>query len=176
MEGTGYYGATAPGENNSWVLCRNHKNCKKCQKTLNSWKSKCGKHAFNAQRTKFALMCFLQGRTQEHEHIITQGEPGTNQYIEHVNPVPIEDNPIFTGTMDEIAKKQKQNELYGCGICNEKCVKEGKKKPVIYNCGHTNCAECFNAWCETKHSEGENVMCPYCRKEITKAIRLFVGV
>jgi len=53
-------------------------------------------------------------------------------------------------------------------------LKQGKRKPVIYNCGHSNCADCFNGWCKSQYDTNGKVSCPYCRQEITKAIRLFV--
>tara|TARA_R110002020_G_scaffold78175_1_gene196776 strand:+ start:253 stop:783 length:531 start_codon:yes stop_codon:yes gene_type:complete len=176
MNGSDYYGAIEPAERKSWKLCYAHQNCQKCQKTLHSWKSKCGRHSFNAQRSKFALMCFLQGQTREHDITLQGDRAEFFNSVGRLNPVPICDDPEFTGTTEEIEKQVKENELYGCGICNEKCVKDGKKKPIIYGCGHTNCAECFNEWCKTKHDANEPITCPYCRQEITKAIRLFVGV
>ena len=137
-------------QRNSWVLCPAHRNCAKCQKTLQSYKAKANKHSYNAQRTKYALMCFLEGNTALDEDI---SFPDTEEGI----------------------KAKKDNELYMCGVCNEKMVKVGHRKPIIYNCGHSNCAPCFNDWCRTKHESGiTDIPCPYCRSTITKAIRLFV--
>jgi len=44
------------------------------------------------------------------------------------------------------------------------------RKPVIYNCGHTNCADCYNGMIQS----GRTMACPYCRADITKAVRLFI--
>ena len=160
-------------QRNSWCLCRNHKNCQKCQYTLECYKRKANKHSYNAARTKYALMCFLEGNTQEHEFINEYYTP-LSHYEHPVNPVPLQEDPVFTGKEEEIVKQQNENQLYKCGICSESMVKEGKRKPVIYNCGHSNCAECFNEWCVSQHASVGTISCPYCRQEITKAIRLFV--
>ena len=150
---------------NSWKLPNhNFKEKPKCQKVVDSWKDKAQRHSFNAQRTKYALMCFLEGNTQEH--------PVHQDSAEH-HCVPIDPDPEFAGTEEEIQKQVKDNQLYGCGICNESCVRVGKRKPIIYQCGHTNCAPCFNSWCQAQLDQGEDPACPYCRKTITKAIRLF---
>jgi hypothetical protein len=162
MEGQGYQ--FAQGENNSWKLCKAHCGCKKCQKTLASYKRKANKHSYNAQRLKYALMCFLEGDTTEHQ-------PGNEGVF--VNLVPIEDDPVFVMEEDNSVEDQKkENELYNCGVCCESMVKVGKKKPIIFGCGHSNCAECFNQWCQTNDNRPE---CPYCRVPITKAIRLFTN-
>jgi hypothetical protein len=156
-------------ERNSWVLCKAHCKCKKCQKTLQSYKTKANKHAFNASRLKYALMCFLEEDTLSH---VGYNPPPTGE----VQLVPIEEDPVFTPQEDlTIEKQQKDNELYRCGICEENMVKVGKRKPIIYQCGHSNCAECFNGWCASKHAQGDEVQCPYCRAVITKAIRLFTS-
>jgi hypothetical protein len=148
-------------QRNSWKLCKTHCGCKKCQKTLGCYIAKANKHAYNASRTKFALMCFLSGETKQHDF--------------KVSPVPIEDDPVFTPTEEESVEKQtKENELYICGVCSEKMVKVGRKKPVIYQCGHSNCAECFNQWSSMPENL-EVVPCPYCRVPIEKAIRLFTS-
>ena len=158
-------------QRNSWVLCPAHRNCAKCQKTLQSYKAKANKHSYNAQRTKYALMCFLEGNTAEHT-LLTDCGPNGNEL--DPNPVPLDEDISFPDTEEGI-KEKKENELYMCGVCNEKMVKVGHRKPIIYNCGHSNCAPCFNGWCETKHAEGKtDIPCPYCRTTITKAIRLFV--
>ena len=146
---------------NSWKLPRhNFKEKAKCQECVDSWKNKANTHSYNASRLKFALMCFLEGNTQEYE---------LPQSDEEINPIPLDDDPTFPPG-EEGEKLKKQNELYGCGICGEKMVKVGAKKPIIYSCGHSNCAECFNGWLQTK---GNNPPCPYCRDPIEKAIRLF---
>ena len=153
---------------NTWSLCKSHCPCKKCQNTLTSWKKKSAKHAFNAQRTKYALMCFLEGNQTNHP----VPDPDADEVV--WVPVPIDADPVFQMTEDESIEDQvKANQLFGCGICQESCVKVGAKKPVIYQCGHTNCAECINHWATQKIAEGQVVGCPYCRAPITKAIRLF---
>ncbi len=150
-------------QRNSWKL-PNHtfKEKPKCQKVVDSWKEKSNRHSFNAQRTKYALMCFLEGNTTTHYN---NSEPHHQQ----VGVVPIDEDPTFPPG-EEGEKAKKDNQLYGCGICSESCVKVGMRKPIIYGCGHTNCAPCFNAWSEANHWEPD---CPYCKKKITKAIRLF---
>ncbi len=148
----------------SWKLCRAHCQCTKCQYTLQCWKDKATIAGYNAGRTKYALDCFLAGNTQEHQ-FITEANA-------EVLPVPLDDDPVFPDT-PEGEKAKKENNLYHCGICKENCVKVGQRKPIIYQCGHTNCAPCFNDWCMAEHSQGRDVACPYCRKTITKAIRLF---
>ena len=163
-----------PNQRNSWCLCRNHKNCEKCKYTLECYKRKALKHSFNASRTKYALMCFLEGNTQEHEFMEDIYDDGGYHQRTDVKPVPLQDDPVFTGTAEEVAKQEKDNQLYNCGICSESMVKQGKRKPVIYNCGHSNCADCFNGWCKSQIDTNGKVSCPYCRQEITKAIRLFV--
>jgi len=137
-------------------------NCKnpRCIKCIASWTKKANTHAFNAARTKYALQCFLEGNTQ------STPTPGDG-----VEPVALDDNPVFTGTLEDMAKQKKNNELFMCGICSEKMVKVGTKKPIIYGCGHTNCAECYNGMILS----GRSMACPYCRTDITKAVRLFVN-
>ena len=142
---------------NTWKI-----NCKnpRCIKCIASWKKKANTHAYNASRTKYALTCFLEGNTQ------STPPPGDG-----VEPIALDDNnPVFTGTEEEIKKQKKDNELFICGICTEQMVKVGIKKPIIYGCGHTNCAECYNGMILS----GRSMACPYCRKDITKAVRLFV--
>ena len=145
---------------NSWKLPRhNFKEKAKCQECVDSWQRKAHTHSYNASRLKFALMCFLEGNTQEHD------------LTDPTSLVPIDDPPIFTGTTEEQEKQKKDNELYGCGVCMEKMVKQGERKPIIYDCGHSNCAVCFNEWWMASHGEPD---CPYCKKKIGKAIRLFM--
>ena len=84
--------------------------------------------------------------------------------------LPLQDDPVFTGTEEEIKKKENENKLFICGICQESQVKCGRRKPIIYQCGHTNCAECYNGML----SSGRTMACPYCRADIEKAVRLFV--
>ena len=151
---------------NTWSLCKSHCGCKKCQNTLTSWKKKSATHAFNAQRTKFALMCFLEGNQRPHPVPQEEGEPW--------EAIPIDEDPVFLMTEDKSIEDQKKaNELYRCGICDENCVKVGAKKPIIYQCGHTNCATCINQWAALAQAAGNPISCPYCRQEIIKAIRLF---
>jgi len=157
-QGNGEYQFTG-GERNSWKLCKAHCGCRKCQKTLASYRRKANKHSYNASRLKYALMCFLEGEATQHP--LPTDEPP--------QPVPIDDDPVFTMTEDlSVDAQKKENELYTCGVCQEKMVKEGKKKPIIYQCGHSNCAECFNGM--LAH---DILACPYCKGTITKAIRLF---
>ena len=157
-QGNGEY-HFAQGEQNSWRLCKAHCGCKKCQKCVASYKRKANKHSYNAQRLKYALMCFLEGNAQQHP--LPADTPP--------QPVPIDADPVFTMQEDKSVEDQKkENELYTCGVCSEKMVKEGKKKPIIYQCGHSNCAECFNQMLSHDILE-----CPYCRQTISKAIRLY---
>lgn len=150
------------GERNSWKLCKAHCGCRKCQKTLASYRRKANKHSYNASRLKYALMCFLEGEATQHP-LPTDEAP---------QPVPIDDEPNWAEPeADEdlsVEAQKKENELYTCGVCQEKMVKEGKKKPIIYQCGHSNCAECFN-----EMIAHDLLACPYCKASITKAIRLF---
>ena len=136
-------------------------NCKnaKCHQCIASWKRKSTKHAYNASRTKYALMCFLEGNTEE------TAVPGSTATL-----LELQEDPVFTGTEEEIKKQETENKLFICGICQESQVKQGKRKPVIYNCGHTNCAECYNGMI----ASGRTMACPYCRVDITKAVRLFI--
>ncbi len=142
-------------------------NCKnaKCHQCIASWKRKSNKHAYNASRTKYALMCFLEGNTEETPVPGAEGPMGPLAI-----PIPLQEDPVFTGTEDEIKKKENENKLFICGICQESQVKQGRRKPIIYQCGHTNCAECYNGML----SSGRTMACPYCRADIEKAVRLFV--
>ncbi len=137
-------------------------NCKnaKCHQCIASWKRKSLKHAMNAGRTKYALMCFLEGNVAE--------TPAPGENVSEL--IPIDEDPVFTGTEEEIKKQEKDNILFFCGICQENQVKQGAKKPIIYNCGHSNCAECFNGMI----ASGRTMSCPYCRVDITKAVRLYI--
>lgn len=133
----------------------------RCHQCVASWKAKANRHSTNAARTKYALMCFLEGTAQE------TPAPGTG---DNIQPIPLEEDPVFTGTEEEVKKQKRENELFFCGICQENQVKQGKRKPIIYGCGHTNCAECYNGML----ASGRSMACPYCRKDITKAVRLYV--
>ena len=148
----------ATNHRNVWTIGNS---CKKtrCHQCVASWKNKSQKHAYNASRTKYALMCFLEGNTEE-----TPPPGQTTDLIE------LQDDPVFTGTEEEIKKQETENKLFLCGICQESQVKCGKRKPIIYQCGHTNCAECYNSMI----ASGRSMACPYCRVDITKAVRLFV--
>ena len=171
-QGNGEYQFTG-GERNSWKLCKAHCGCRKWQKTLASYRRKANKHSYNASRLKYALMCFLEGdATQHYNGGILADEYGGVENIPKPIPVPIDDDPVFTMTEDlSVDAQKKENELYTCGVCQEKMVKEGKKKPIIYQCGHSNCAECFNQMLAHDLCD-----CPYCKTQITKAIRLFTCV
>ena len=150
----------ATEQRNYWQLPRhNFKEKAQCCRVVDSWKRKATKHAYNASRTKYALMCFLEGNTEE-----TAVPGATAELIE------LQEDPVFTGTEEAIKKQENENKLFICGICQESQVKQGKRKPVIYNCGHTNCAECYNGMI----ASGRTMACPYCRVDITKAVRLFI--
>lgn len=148
-------------QRNYWQLPRhNFKEKAQCIRVVESWKRKANKHAMNAGRTKYALMCFLEGNVQE--------TPAPGENVSEL--IPLQDDPVFTGTEEEIKKQENENKLFFCGICQENQVKVGRRKPVIYNCGHSNCAECFNGMI----ASGRTMACPYCRVDITKAVRLFI--
>lgn len=150
---------------NRWKLPQNAQPRQQCQECVDTWKRKANKHSYNAQRLKYALMCFLEGEATQHP-LGTNTNPFGEEYVARV---PIDDDPVFTIQEDmTIEEQKKENELYQCGVCQEKMVKCGKKKPIIYQCGHSNCAECFNAMIDAGH-----LACPYCKKSITKAIRLY---
>ena len=144
---------------NTWKTnCKNQQ----CHKVIASWKKKSQTHAYNASRTKYALMCFLEGNTEE----TAVPQEGVDLPL-----LVLQEDPVFTGTEEEIKKQDNENKVFFCGICQESQVKVGRRKPVIYNCGHTNCAECYNGML----ASGRTMACPYCRVDITKAVRLFIN-
>lgn len=130
---------------NSWKLPANlPANWKaKCQAVVDSWKRKAQRHAYTAQSLKFVLMCIMDERS-------------LTEVATEVTP-----NPCHALTQDG----ESTGELKcACGICKEKYTFGGARNMVALGCSHTICLDCAKRLTKPE--------CPYCRKQITKAIRL----
>ena len=136
-----------------WKLCSRHESCSTCKNALESWKHKAQKSAWNAVRLKYALECILR---ENHEVIYERrSEDDVLLPITHdMNTVPTP-NDILTN--------------WTCGICHENHCKIGPHRPVIFNCTHSVCAECYS------HPTFLRVRkCPYCRDTLLSRAVLLV--
>lgn len=131
---------------NSWVLCKVHKECEKCKKCVSSWKQKANKHAWKASALKFVLECILKDESEEY------------RYDEEIKEIP--EMPTIETEGKEIK--------YKCNICMEKMTMGGKRDMCAMGCGHTICYSCAN----NQHFR-KNGSCPFCRKEVSKIIKLY---
>ena len=131
---------------NNWVLCKSHKECPKCKKALADWRNKAGKMGYKAKALKFVLDCILNEESVSY------------RYDEELHTIP---------KMPDVNTDGKPIK-YTCGICMEKMTMGGKRDMCALNCGHTICYSCANH--ETFRCNGK---CPYCRKEVSKIIKLY---
>ena len=131
---------------NSWVLCPSHKNCEKCKKTLSSWRTKANKNGYKASALKFVLDCVLNEESVSYKY---------NEELESIPEMP------------EIENEGKPIK-YKCGICAEKMTLGGKRDMCALNCGHTICYCCANN--KIFRQKGE---CPFCRKKVSKIVKLY---
>jgi hypothetical protein len=139
-----YYSKMA--NRNSWVLCNQHKNCERCNRALNCWKTKARKHGANASALKYSLMCLMDDRTERVNY-----DEETSQ-LEHITEVSLR------GT----------HKWRKCGVCYEKITFGGSHNTMVFPCGHSICISCYNT--EQFRTKAE---CPYCRQKIGKAYRLW---
>lgn len=131
---------------NSWVLCSQHRNCGGCSRTLECWKRKANKHGANASSLKYAMICLMDERTEQ----VRYDQP--SQCLESINEV------SSRGT-----HKWKK-----CGICYESITFGGSHNTMVFPCGHSTCLTCYN-----NEQFRSNAECPYCRRQISKAYRLW---
>ncbi len=137
------------GFRNTWKLCNAHRNCNTCSNCIDSWKRKATRHAANAQNLKYTLMCLMDDRTDRYE-------TETQEANEVLQVIPINEQRA-------VSKFSK------CGICHEKITLGGQHNTVVFPCGHTTCVTCYNNPIFRQRRE-----CPYCRKTIDKAYRLWL--
>jgi len=134
---------------NTWKLCREHQNCSKCKKCVDSWKNKSNKHASNAKALKYVLLCLMDDRTQS----VSLNDDDEEE---------IKMNPLPKTELRGTSKWRK------CGICLNKITYGGDHNMVVFPCGHTTCLGCYN----NPHFLNK-ASCPYCRADIRKAYALW---
>lgn len=139
--------------NNSWKLCKKHANCGKCSYTLSCWKNKASKHSHIASALKYVNMCLINGNNEINDYEYDEEEQLINE-LEKLN--------ISEGVGEELPQK--------CGICLENYRTLGEKQMIVFNCGHSTCITCFNGFIEHNC-----INCPYCKKKIKRAIKLFIS-
>jgi hypothetical protein len=137
---------------NSWKLCNSHKNCNRCDYTLECWKSKASKHSATASALKYVNMCLINGNNENYNY---EYEPEA-EVPKNLQPIKVSE-----GVGEELPQK--------CGICFSKYNTLGENQMVVFNCGHSTCVSCFNAM--VGH---DTFKCPYCKKNITRAIKLYI--
>jgi hypothetical protein len=127
----------------------------------NSWKL-CAKHS-NCGKCKYTLKCW-QNKATKHAY--------KAQALKHTLDCILDDRSITTVVNDLIVlatlecNRPKDGELLSkCGICMEKYSVGGENNMTAFGCGHTVCISCAKSLTKAD--------CPYCRKEITKAIVLY---
>mgnify|MGYP003785544753 FL=1 len=135
-----------------WQLCSGHSSCRACKSAVDSWKQKAQRYGWNASRLKYALDCVLSGQNE----VIYERGTGVEQL-----------EPITTGMDDEPGPDDILN--WTCGICRENHHKIGRHRPVIFNCTHSICAQCYSS--PLFLSVGK---CPYCRDTLVKKALLVV--
>jgi hypothetical protein len=131
---------------NSWVLCNTHNGCDKCKKCVSSWRSKANKNGYKASALKFVLDCILN------DDSITYKYDTENNTIPEMPIIETEGKPI----------------KYKCNICMENMTIGGKRDVCAMGCGHTICYSCAN----NQHFRSKG-SCPFCRKEVSKIIKLY---
>jgi len=140
-----------------WRLCNQHNNCATCSEALANWKWKANKHSYNASRLKYVLDCFLSGNME----VVYEG-----------NDIPLSQRnqplPIIPIPQEEEGEKEELNFL--CGVCYTNCEKTGKHQPLVFDCSHTLCVECYN-----KANIREVKKCPFCRGEINKVLKIIIN-
>ena len=85
--------------------------------------------------------------------------------------LPIVNNKLNKLYIDKINERNKQSiyNNYDCSICiSEISIIDYNKKrnTIILDCKHTFHTKCINKWIETNISNGNNLSCPLCRKDI----------
>ena len=115
----------------------------KIERVVDTWKRKAQRHSATAQNLKFVLMCIMDERSQT--EVATEDTP----------------NPCDALTCEGESTGEMK---CACGICRDKYTFGGERNMVALNCSHTICLTCAKSLTKPE--------CPYCRKTITKAIRL----
>ena len=127
----------------------------------NSWKL-CKQHC-NCPKCKKAIKCWTD---KANKHAYTAA---ALKYVlmcvldERSNTIPVGDLEVLQNLQTTRPKEGELNNK--CGICMEKYSVGGENNMVAFGCGHTICLKCCGQLQQTT--------CPYCRKDITKAIVLY---
>ena len=138
-----------PTYRNSWQLCKSHKDCRKCNKCVNDWKSKCSYHSHKAQALKFVVDSLLNDKS------ITIN--GLQEITTIKSRAYVRDNE---GLIKKLPSK--------CGICFDSYTYGGDHNMCGLGCSHTVCLSCVNSIIKTN-----NKKCPYCKEDIKKVVSLY---